>query len=102
MGDNVNEADKQVELFSVLELVLSEKKVDGYGYKDVFYLKNRKKNPYQANIWWPEHKDQHINLGVFVRHKRQPSHGPTHQGVFGTRGSHRVVLYKHCLPDFAR
>ena len=76
MGDNVNEADKQVELFSVLELVLSEKKVDGYGYKDVFYLKNRKKNPYQANIWWPEHKDQHINLGVFVRHKRQPSSPP--------------------------
>ena len=35
-------------------------------YKDVFFLKNRKKKPYQAKIWRPETKD-HINLGTFCK-----------------------------------
>ena len=44
MGDNVNEAGEPVELFGTLELVLSED--NSTGYKDVFYLKDRKKKPY--------------------------------------------------------
>ena len=62
MGDNVNEAGEPVELFGTLELVLSED--NSTGYKDVFYLKDRKKKPYQAKIWRPDTKD-HINLGTF-------------------------------------
>ena len=58
MGDNVNEAGEPVELFGTLELVLSED--NSTGYKDVFYLKDRKKKPYQAKIWRPDTKD-HIN-----------------------------------------
>ena len=93
MDDNVNEADKRVELFGVLELVLSEKKVGGYGYKDVFYLKNRKKNPYQggqylvARAQGPAHQPRCVRSAQeaaiawsytprCVRHKRQPSCGP--------------------------
>ena len=62
MGDDVNEAGEPVELFGTLELVLSE--ANSTKYKDVFFLKNRKKKPYQAKIWRPETKD-HINLGTF-------------------------------------
>ena len=56
------EAGEPVELFGTLELVLSED--NSTGYKDVFYLKDRKKKPYQAKIWRPDTKD-HINLGTF-------------------------------------
>ena len=71
MGDNVNEAGEPVELFGTLELVLSED--NSTGYKDVFYLKDRKKKPYQAKIWRPDTKD-HINLGTFRGNgTRQPS-----------------------------
>ena len=62
MGDDVNEAGERVERFGALELVLSE--ANSTGYKDTFFLKGRKKNPYQAKIWRPESKD-HINLGTF-------------------------------------
>ena len=64
MGDDANERGEPVELFGTLELVLSEGNTTGY--KDVFFLKNRKKKPYQAKskIWRPETKD-HINLGTF-------------------------------------
>ena len=62
MGDDVNETGEPVELFGTLELVLSE--ANSTKYKDVFFLKNRKKKPYQAKIWRPETKD-HINLGTF-------------------------------------
>ena len=55
MGDDVNEAGEPVELFGTLELVLSE--ANSTKYKDVFFLKNRKKKPYQAKIWRPETKD---------------------------------------------
>ena len=44
-----------VERFGALELVLSE--TSSTGYKDTFFLKGRKKKPYQAKIWRPEHKD---------------------------------------------
>ena len=64
MGDDVNEAGEPVELFGTLELVLSE--ANSTKYKDVFFLKNRKKKPYQAKIWRPETKD-HINLGTFCK-----------------------------------
>jgi len=63
MGDDVNEAGERVERFGTLELVLSE--TSSTGYKDTFFLKGRKKKPYQAKIWRPEHKD-HINLGTFA------------------------------------
>ena len=63
MGDDVNEAGERVERFGALELVLSE--TSSTGYKDTFFLKGRKKKPYQAKIWRPEHKD-HINLGTFA------------------------------------
>ena len=64
MSDVVNEAGEPVEIFGSLELVLSE--CNSTGYKDVFFLKNRKNKPYQAKIciWRPETKD-HINLGTF-------------------------------------
>ena len=64
MGNDVNEAGEPVELFGTLELVLSE--ANSTKYKDVFFLKNRKKKPYQAKIWRPETKD-HINLGTFCK-----------------------------------
>ena len=62
VGDVVNEEGERVELFGALELVLSE--TNFTGYKDTFFLKGRKKKPYQAKIWRPERKD-HINLGTF-------------------------------------
>ena len=43
MSDVVNEAGEPVELFGSLELVLSE--CNSTGYKDVFFLKNRKNKP---------------------------------------------------------
>ena len=55
MGDDLNEAGKPVERFGLLELVLSESNL--CCYKDVYHLKHRKKNLWQAKIWRLEHKD---------------------------------------------
>jgi len=46
------EAGDPVERFGALELLLGARATQSY--EDVFYLKDRKKNPYRAKIWPPK------------------------------------------------
>lgn len=64
MEDAPGEAGElpEFEEFGVHKLFLSDNRS---GYKDVFFLKNRKKRPWQAKVWRPWAKD-HINLGCFA------------------------------------
>ena len=65
MGDTLVEAGEPpgVEMFGVLELVLSS--ANSTGYKDVYMQKGRKRLPFQAKIYRPWRKD-FINLGKFA------------------------------------
>ena len=65
MGDTPVEAGEppDVEMFGVLELVLS--KSNATGYKDVYVQKGRRKLPFQAKIYRPWRKD-FVNLGKFA------------------------------------
>jgi hypothetical protein len=65
MADPPHEAGEppRVEMFGVLELVLSSS--NATGYKDVYMQKGRKRKPYQAKIYRPLRKD-FINLGKFA------------------------------------
>ena len=55
---------QEFEEFGVHKLLLSSDNISGY--KDVHFLKNRKKKPWQAKVWRPWAKD-HINLGCFAK-----------------------------------
>ena len=65
MGDTLIEAGEPpgVEMFGALELRLNSS--NSSGYCDVYPLKGRKKNPWQAKIYRPWRKD-FINLGTFA------------------------------------
>ena len=65
MGDTPVEAGEppDVEMFGVLELVLS--KSNATSYKDVYVQKGRRKLPFQAKIYRPWRKD-FVNLGKFA------------------------------------
>ena len=65
MAEPLHEAGEPpcVEMFGVLELVLSSS--NATGYKDVYKQKGRKKRPFQAKIYRTLRKD-FINLGKFA------------------------------------
>ena len=53
---------QEFEEFGVHQLLLSSANISGY--KDVYFLKHRKKKRWQAKVWRPWAKD-HLNLGCF-------------------------------------
>ena len=59
---------QEFEEFGVHKLLLSSDNISGY--KDVHFLKNRKKRPWQAKVWRPWAKD-HINLGCASSNRRR-------------------------------
>ena len=63
MGDSSIEAGEppEYEEFGVHKLLLSSSNLSGY--RDVQFLKNRKKKPWQAKVWRPWARD-HISLSV--------------------------------------
>ena len=65
MAEPLHEAGEppRVEMFGVLELVLSSS--NATGYKDVYKQKGRKKRPFQAKIYRPWCND-FINIGKFT------------------------------------
>ena len=64
MQDAPCEADElpEYEEFGVHKLLFSSDNKSGY--RDVYFLKHRKKKPWQAKVWRPWAKD-HLSLGCF-------------------------------------